>query len=109
MTSYISKDDIEDELVKAGITSPHIRAHLLRKIEQDARRFPVSEPEPLPPVADAGLYSGYKYMCPVCTTRKYLGDFPEYKRVNRRSPVPCLECKSSRRKTDAGKAGNDLS
>lgn len=94
MTSTISKEDLEDELYKAGIRSVVIRKHLMRMIEQYARRFTLADPD-LPPV-NVGDLHGYKYMCPSppkgCGQRKYIGEFPEIKKLNSRSPVPCNEC-----------------
>lgn len=92
MTSVLSRDDLDDELYRCGIRSAVVRAHLLRKIEMYARKYPV--PEPIPD--DIADHSGYKYMCPSCNTRKHIGDFPEYKKSHRRSPVPCSECKAGK-------------
>jgi len=49
-------------------------------------------PEDILPPVDLGEERGYKYKCPSCNERKYVADYPPYKKDNPRSPVPCLEC-----------------
>ena len=91
MTSVLSKADVEDELVRAGIRSPYVRARLLRYIEQYARKYPVPRMDDLPPVVNVD-FQGYKYRCPECKERRFLGEFPEYKKEHTRAPVPCIPC-----------------
>lgn len=91
MTSGISKDDIEDAIYRAGIKSPHLRARIMRMVDTYARTHPGVPEDILPPV-DLGEERGYKYKCPSCNERKYVADYPPYKKDNPRSPVPCLEC-----------------
>ena len=88
MTSAVSREDIEDELYKAGIRSTYIVAHLMRVIDLYARKFPAPPPEAL----DAADFLGYKYKCRGCGERKYIGFFPAGKRLNPKSLIPCTAC-----------------
>jgi hypothetical protein len=90
VTSVISRDDIEDELVRAGIRSAVIRQHLMRMIEAYARKYPA--PEAMDPFVPPDRRDDYTYKCPDCKLRKHIDGFPEGKRLSRRSPIPCLEC-----------------
>lgn len=87
MTSAVSKDDIDDALFRAGVKSVLVRQNILRLVELYARKFQVQEPAEFSPDM-----TGYKYLCKDCGERKVIGEFPEYKRFNRRSPVPCSKC-----------------
>jgi hypothetical protein len=91
VTSYLSEDDLEDELVRAGIVSPYIRKRLLRLIRAYASKFPV------PPEDDDSwvpfVSRGSQYKCSWCKEMKYLDEFPLRKHENTRVRVPCLECK----------------
>lgn len=94
MSSQITREDLDDALYKAGIISQVIRSRLLYYIELYAHKYPVPEPVPVP--VDDGDYQGYKYLCPACRARKYIGEFPSYKKINRRSPIPCTACQSEK-------------
>lgn len=97
MTSAISRDDLEDELFKAGIRSVYVRQHLMRTIELYARRYPPVPAQEAPPSIDFGDMHGYKYKCKECGKRKYLGEFPYYKKMHPRSPVACMECQGKKK------------
>ncbi len=97
MTSMLTLDDIEDDLVRAGIISPYIRQRILAKVKQYAMKYPVPEKyeEDIPvfiPVVTPSPDPRYEYKCPACKEKKLLREFPARKQENRRSPVPCLEC-----------------
>lgn len=86
----MSKDDIEDALYSAGIKSNIIRSRLMYLIDLYARKFP--DPAKAYTATFHDDNTGYKYLCRDCGKRKVIGEFPEYKKVNRRSPVPCNKC-----------------
>jgi hypothetical protein len=94
VTSAVGKDDIDDALFRAGIKSVLVRQNILRLVELYARKFQVQEPAEFRPPD----MTGYKYLCRDCGERKVIGEFPEYKRINRRSPVPCNSCMSAKEK-----------
>jgi hypothetical protein len=94
VTSAVSREDVEDELYRAGIRSQYIKAHLMRIIEMYARKFPAPPEEAFP--LDPADFLGYKYKCRECSERKYIGFFPSYKKLNPKSPVPCTECLEKR-------------
>jgi hypothetical protein len=93
MTSLISKEDVEDQLIQAGVRSPVARGRIMRCVDLYARRFLPAED--LPPI-DLGDFHGYRYKCPEepkgCGERKFLAEFPQSKKINPRSPVPCNDC-----------------
>lgn len=93
MTSAVSKEDIEDELVRAGIKSVYIRQHLMRLVEIYARKYTAPDDPGLPPVRLPDS-RGYKYKCRSCGGRKHLDQFPPEKKDNPRAPVSCLECEA---------------
>lgn len=101
MPSQLTIEDIEDMLVRAGVVSPYIRQRILAKVKQYAMKYPVQDEKfedvpmfiPSPPLA-GGADPRYKYKCPACKSEKLIREFPERKRKNRRSPVPCTMCES---------------
>jgi hypothetical protein len=91
VTSLISKDELEDELRRAGIRDPLALGRVMRLIELYAKRYPVLNYEDIPPVT-IGDFRGYKYKCATCGRRKLIGEFGEKKKENTRVTASCLEC-----------------
>jgi hypothetical protein len=100
VTSQISKEDIEDLLFDSGVKNVTTRNYVMRQIELYARKYPVPADMPVN-VAD---FTGYKYLCRDCGDRKAIGDFPEYKKENRRAVIPCNECWEKRTNGTQGRA-----
>jgi hypothetical protein len=96
VTSSVSREQIEDALVSAGVRSPVVRDRLLRVIDvyalQRARCACLEEAD-LP--AARKLDKGGKkprWKCPECTNILISGEFPQKKRDNPRIAIACLRC-----------------
>lgn len=94
LTSAVSKEEIEDMLVSAGVRSAAVRARLLRAVDVYAlqhARCPCLEEARLDEAKQMDRKKP-KWKCPSCGNMFHPEEFPQAKRDNPRVAIPCLHC-----------------